>query len=677
MSEKISTLPPKITEKDIRWVTDILDFLPKNAFCEEDRKDSRQNVLMSMEPMDVVACPGSGKTTLLVAKLAILAEKWRHRTRGICVLSHTNAARREIESRIGNTVAGKRLLSYPHFIGTIHGFVNEYLAMPWLRSLGFPINLIDSEICIKRRWNALPYKIRECLEKHHYNPSILSAKATDFTIGEIRWGKGKVLGKDSNTYRWIQQVCMNSAKEGYFCYDEMFVWANDLIDKIADVVKVIRERFFILFIDEAQDNSEAQSAIIHRIFLEGDNPVIRQRFGDENQAIYNFVGDKGATTDVFPDEKIKRSISHSHRFGEKIACLTDPLGVMPFGMKGMGPNKFLESQKKEGVHTIFLFENKDAGKVLDAYAELLFDTFSRQELEDGLFTAIGQVHRPPEKKADNKLPQHVGQYWEDYDFELTRTTPIANTFVQYVLAGQAKAESTGEIYPAIKLIAEGILRLAGMVESERVFQRHKSNHLYVMQLLEKNADAQYNYEKLIATFVTKKGTLTRECWDCEWCGIVQNIAETIAEKPLSTREAKFFMMWRDCTEDSATLPNARKRKDNFYTYSKDDKKVVIRVGSIHSVKGETHTATLVLETFWHNHNLEKLLEWIDGRNYGIRGGNAVRQKDRLKLHYVGMTRPTHLLCLAMKRSTFEDSNNILNQKMVHRLKQHGWQVKLI
>lgn len=125
----------EVIDEDISWATRLLK-LPDDAFYGNERTDPRQEVLRSMARIDVAACPGSGKTTLLVAKLAILAEKWRYRTRGICVLSHTNAARNEIEAWIGNTTAGRRLLSYPHYIGTIHGFVNEFLAIPWLRSRG-------------------------------------------------------------------------------------------------------------------------------------------------------------------------------------------------------------------------------------------------------------------------------------------------------------------------------------------------------------------------------------------------------------------------------------------------------------------------------------------------------------------------------------------------------------
>ena len=89
----------------------------------------RRDIIKDLSSFDVQAFPGTGKTTVLVAKLAILAMKWPHNYRGICVLSHTNAARDEIESRLGHTDIGKRLLSYPHFVGTIQILVFRLLGL--------------------------------------------------------------------------------------------------------------------------------------------------------------------------------------------------------------------------------------------------------------------------------------------------------------------------------------------------------------------------------------------------------------------------------------------------------------------------------------------------------------------------------------------------------------------
>ena len=100
------------------------------------------------------------------------------------------------------------------------------------------------------------------------------------------------------------------------------------------------------------------------------------------------------------------------------------------------------------------------------------------------------------------------------------------------------------------------------------------------------------------------------------------------------------------------------------------------MGAVMSFGTLRHTATLIMETFWHDHNLEKIRPWLDGTKSG-HASSSDRQGRRLKLHYVAMTRPTHLLCLAMKRSTFEEDAGNLKQEMIAKLEQRGWQVKLV
>jgi DNA helicase-2/ATP-dependent DNA helicase PcrA len=69
------------------------------------------------------------------------------------------------------------------------------------------------------------------------------------------------------------------------------------MDKVPGIVDVIRDRFPHLFMDKAQDNSEAQSSILHRIFMKLNSAFIRQRIGDENQAIFGSMVAKEAAKD--------------------------------------------------------------------------------------------------------------------------------------------------------------------------------------------------------------------------------------------------------------------------------------------------------------------------------------------------------------------------------------------
>jgi ATP-dependent DNA helicase UvrD/PcrA len=107
-------------------------------------------------------------------------------------------------------------------------------------------------------------------------------------------------------------------------------------------------------------------------------------------------------------------------------------------------------------------------------------------------------------------------------------------------------------------------------------------------------------------------------------------------------------------------------RDNVFRHPAANPKVQLRVGSIHSVKGETHTATLVLDSYYHKHHLATLKPWLVGKKVG-KGSEGDRNQSRLKQHYVAMTRPTHLLCLAIR----EDA---LSAEEISLLKGRSWRV---
>lgn len=444
------------------------------------------------------------------------------------------------------------------------------------------------------------------------------------------------------------------------------------MEKLPCVVGVIRDRFPLHFIDETQDNSEEQSGILYRIFRQGDGPVIRQRFGDSNQAIFDHVDAQEAKTDVFPND-LKQDIPNSYRFGQTIANLADPLGVLPHatGLKGQGPSgRVLAAGVSECKHTIFLCREDSVSKVMEAYGALLLDTFSQSELQEGTFKAVGLVHKD---KGNDNIPHHVGHYWSDYAPELTRTDPKPRTFLGYVFVGLGRAKSAGEFFPFVEKIAEGILHLVSTADGVTIDRRRRYLHRYVLDLLLENDAVRNRYQDLIDKFVAMKETPQKEMWDGEWREVVREIAATIAKTPLYSQDAKDFLAWGEKTADLSLAHTAPRSQDNLYRYPASDPKVTICVGSIHSVKGETHTATLVLETFWHEYNLDSIKEWLCSEDR--RGGGEGRVKKRLRVHYVAMTRPTHLLCLAMKRSSFEDHAGVLSTELVQRLEQRGWHLR--
>lgn len=86
----------------------------------------------------------------------------------------------------------------------------------------------------------------------------------------------------------------------------------------------------------------------------------------------------------------------------------------------------------------------------------------------------------------------------------------------------------------------------------------------------------------------------------------------------------------------------------------------IEVASVHKVKGQTHTATLYLETAFNtdgkgasakSYESQRLAAQFLGE--AISGREGKRVLHSAKMVYVGVSRPTHLLCVAVHNSHFD------------------------
>lgn len=643
--------------------------LSSTAFHGDGGSDPRVAVLLSNETLDVEACPGSGKTTLLVAKLAILARKWKSRRSGICVLSHTNAARREIERSLGRTAAGATLLSYPHYIGTIHGFVNEFLAIPWLRSLGYPITVIDDALCEQHRRRLLSFHqygaLRTTVTNREQHPSVnfvgsWHVASPDFLVLKEN-GDQVFMDPNRPAARQLCRLARQCTEDGYYRYEELFMWAEDLLDKHPEAVETIRQRFPLLFIDEVQDNSEPQSRLLQRIFVAGEDPVIRQRYGDSNQAIYAHSRASGAESDSFPIDEIRRDIPNSHRFGQQIADLANPLGLRPHDLQGLGPPAHTIQSDTDGSHAVILFNDESMAYVLDCYASYLCELFSEGELAAGLFTAVGGVHRPGD---DTNAPRFIAHYWPEYDHELSYAEPRPRTFYQYIAAGWKAAGTGGDVHSVVERIAEGIYRAVQIADPTAKRTQPMRRHRLILESLEGMADLKDRYLALVMRIIDDETDIESEEWQETWVPVIIQLAELLAGVNINPGHLDGFLVWPDEELDVEVARKVR-RKDNFYRFPADNPVVDIRVGSIHSVKGETHTATLVLDTFYRGHHLATLKPWLVGANSGG-AGEGVILASRLKQHYVAFTRPTHLLAIAMRDD--------LSAEEIEALKGRNWRV---
>ncbi|MDP2699421.1 MAG: UvrD-helicase domain-containing protein [Thalassospira sp.] len=444
----------------------------------------------------------------------------------------------------------------------------------------------------------------------------------------------------------------------------MFVYGHRLLDVLPAARHHIIDRFPVLFIDEAQDNSELQSNILHRVFVNGETNIVCQRFGDANQAIFHSVDSKEIpTTWVFPndDENIKRDIPDSHRFGQSIANFAAPFAIVPQGLTGKGPDQRKAGADVGGVHTVFLFEENARAHVLPVFTDYLREIFTPESLENGSFVAVGGKHKEP--NDDNNKPNSVCDYWNAYAPEQTRADPKPDTFVGYFQAGRAKfdKDGSGNLHSMVESIAAGILEAVRRAGGKVVRRQRKDR--YIREVLADKQEVFASYCEFMRCFVVDGEELTRQKWDDEWQRKVSNVAESVFEGEATYQVPQAFLNWPDAGADTPVDAKAGT------IYQKDEQLPKIRLGSIHSVKGETHTGVLVLETFWNGYYHGKLKSWLLQEKQGG-NGEGVQNLSRLKLHYVAMTRPTHLLCLALPSDTFTPEE-------ITALSERGWRIARI
>ncbi|EKT4505755.1 ATP-dependent helicase [Pseudomonas putida] len=655
---RLQDLVPPVTDADIEWVSALMSL--------RDLDKPRREFLKRLDTLDVAACPGSGKTTLVVAKLAILGRHWRSRTQGICVLSHTNAAREEIESRLGATEVGQRLLRYPHFIDTIHGFVMRFLASPWLRSNGHPLVMVDDEATGRARGRALGRERRSMeswLGNKDKTLADLRIQTADFSdpLGGVHY----ICSPKAPSHGKLGRAMGAAASEGYFCYDEVFTLGQAMLEQEPNVAESLQARFPCVLIDEMQDTDVEQNRLLNHVFpREAVNTVV-VRVGDPNQQI--FEGD-GESDGAFP-HGATIDISTSFRFNQAIATLANSFAVAPItgGLIGRG-------RTGDGCpNTIFVFPDDDTSGVLGAFARLVSRCLPVAERKDGVH-AVGAVHRL-KRYNDDQFPKALEHYWSAYRSDANSSTYAPKTFVEGIRRARAHLAISGHAYESVEMIAKCLLHLAERSGLRKPVQIRTRLHRYIERSLASNAKLMKAYQRGIYLYLFFPHPLREKRWVETHVGLLKRLIEELhpGEEISLNSEVEAYLAWTEPGDTVYAESEVPRKTINTYRFEDGgDDTVDIQLASMHSVKGKTHSATLILETFSGQHVLEMMLPWLEGKPLVKKEHLVTYRKNRM-LMYVGMTRPTHLLCLAIRSSALGDGE--ARAERMAALEAQGWVIK--
>lgn len=617
----------KITEQDIAEVEKLLDV----SFNDANRREA----ILCTSTTDVQACPGSGKTTLLVGKLAILASKWSWKDQGICVLSHTNAARHEVEERLADYPAAHKLLHYPHFIGTIQAFVDRFLALPCLREMGFEVAIVDNDRFGEKAEKLLDkcYTAKGFLTRRMNGLAIvrgLRFEGHDFTLG---CAAGQIpCGKTAKTYKELERVKNWLCEDGLFRYDDMYAFASRYISHHPWAIVALRQRFPWVFIDEMQDTDSLQDDLLIDIFGEG---CVLQRFGDSNQAIFRGVEVDSQIS--FPKERYL-SLPDSRRFGQEIADFATPL------THAVSPQELIGSHKASSKkHTVFLFDPDTIGDVLPAFGKLLAAEFAEGLPPGFVAKAIGFRKTDPTEVATAKIPFSIGNYHPSFDPSLGLKSGRPDRLVDFVRKARHLRVQSYECKESSNLLYEGILEILYRAEARDSSGQRFTKTRLRDALATVGDDSLMRLKAVLGRLTFADLPASSDEWQATADELTTVLVPLLPKKMPSSVEP--FLEWADVP---IPMPTGQEPQvlagPNIYRHSVPSGTIHVELSTIHGVKGQTHTATLVLETYDRAHDLKTVLKYLKG---GKAGKNLpVKHMKRI---FVAMTRPRELLCLAMRR----------------------------
>lgn len=608
-------------------------------FFDEERRLALKNY------DDIQACPGSGKTTLVAAKLIILAKKWRKAHSGICVLTHTKTAKKEILTKLQKHPAGFKLTTYPHFIGTIQEFVNRFLGIPYCKSCSWPVNQIDDDICVAVLWRRLNPKTKIFFEKRP-NISLYGLKLS-FENGKFQRNVPgfKKPPKESPSYDDLVATKKGLIESGFYYYSEMYAFGAKLLQDNEQVKRALQKRFPIVLIDEMQDTQKYQDDLINQIF--DCDAVVIQRFGDPDQAIFDGLGG-GEPNESYNNRKDLSIIESSHRFGNDIAQKIKGLSYQHL----QNLNSSRNSPKGDAPHTIFLYDDQSIEQVLGQFSQLVVDNLSEEKRQ--CVKAVGSVGK---EKSDGLTIKH---YWSEYDktkssksFKPTKLIHIVRKCSEFL---------EGNVADNYELLLQGVVDLLRMANKKSKNLQGKEVYYSKISFIKELKAFRDKYQKF-RQFMTSciiNNFPDQESWEAQMAEL-KNLLELGG---LLNEDALSFIEY---DENYSPVQEIQPSANNIYEYKIDSVvKLKIEVSTIHAVKGETHDATLILETKFRRNDISTVLEYLIDDS--LERPNRPQKTGFMRKLYVAGTRPRHLLCLALSK------NNISIQQ-IEILCRKGWKIK--
>ncbi len=659
-----------VTSEQIEHAENIL--LDEGEHFDEERREFIKN----FTTIDLQAVPGSGKTTALLAKLLILEDYLPLNDGGVLVISHTNSAIDEIKDEIRSYCP--KLFKYPNFVGTIQSFVNKFLAIPFgNNSLETRIHTVDTDVYQREVLSAF-YEIRwdksfdepgkmfygrqinkaeDIAERTGKDKSEVCNELIDQEVKDLYYdySDDKVrLFRDNSTiisdqnnlkFKGLKQAIESVVKEGIISYEYAYKLGFYCLERYPDLLNLLQNRFNLVFVDEMQDMNPDQYELLEKIFFdEGNAQVIYQRIGDKNQSIYNgnLIQDE-----VWVDRETVLSLTGSHRLNENVANIVSNFAIN-------SDSQFEISGLKQGELKphLLVYDDPSIESVIGEYADII-----SEYQDEGLipinptnpFKVIAwNTEWKNDKDRDDPSKIRLVDYYPEYEKDYSRPRVRYSNLKSYLYYYDNSQKTLASIRKNILNGFLQVLKLESVTDEEGRYPTKRRLLNYLAEQYERN----YNELKLKLY---------------KWSiGVIRGNEESVLES-IRAYLPGFLEIFDAVGESSCTFVNSDDLENKNPKEEENNNLIingiVLEPATVHSSKGQTHTTTLYLESYYNgDYESSRLSDQILGEKFSESETRTYHQYSTL-MSYVGLSRPSHLLCLAVHKDRFEEHLSDLDEDL--------------
>lgn len=451
---------------------------------------------------------------------------------------------------------------------------------------------------------------------------------------------------------------------GSLKYCDSFEISNYYISKHPEIKSILQSRFKYVFVDEMQDLEKYQIDIIENIFSEKKTNTVIQRIGDPNQAIYNSTRKVKIECDW--KERKPLFLKGSNRLTKYNSNLVNRFILNSKKDDDGVPNFIVESKGEEGIKPhLIVFSHETKHLLKDKFKDLIIEhnLHNCEKKKENGYKIIGWSAVWDETKEDHKNIR-LQDVFPEYSKESKSKKEDFSALSKHIQLFDEKKTTLEAVRKSILNALIQILLLENKkypttVRGKEVERRYSKSemikHIQSLQLEEKH---------LLAYEVFKE-KLFNWCFDLVTKKNYEAVFNSLKEFINSE-----FREWFELNESFHSSTQSFILEFNIE--SKEEIKIdkeeglSIEIATIHSVKGQTHCATMYIETFKNKYESQKaqIINVLTNNGHDFivgeksKGKNAGEKdafgKEALKMMYVGFSRPTHLLCFAVLEENVKD-----------------------